>query len=116
MRMMNKREKAMTEVNSLGRSERLGLLVEANNNTNENNRLTVKDVAGECKTFYIAGHETTTAMLSWTVLLAIHTDWQDRAREEVLELFGQKHPNTEDIARMKTVHNTLFGFTYLQPI
>ena len=115
--MMNKREKAMTEVNNLGRSDLLGLLVEARNNTDENDRLTVEDVVDECKTFYIAGHETTTTLLSWTVLLlAIHTDWQDRAREEVLELFGQKHPNAEGIARMKTVHNALFGFTYLQTI
>ena len=104
IRMMNKREKAMTEVNNLGRSDLLGLLVEANNNTDENSWITEEDVVDECKTFYIAGHETTTTLLSWTVLLlAIHTDWQDKAREEVLELFGQKHPNAEGIARMKMV-------------
>ncbi|GFY98426.1 hypothetical protein Acr_12g0009670 [Actinidia rufa] len=115
IRMMNKRVKVITEVDNLGRTDLLGLLVEANKNTDENDRLMVQDEVDECKTFYIAGHETTTTLLSWTVLLlSIHTDWQDKAREEVLELFGQKHPNAESIARMKTVHNALFGFTYLQ--
>ncbi|XP_057509091.1 cytochrome P450 CYP749A22-like isoform X2 [Actinidia eriantha] len=105
IRMMNKREKAMTKVSNLGRSDLLGLLVEANNNTDENSRITEEDVVDECKTFYIAGHETTTTLLSWTVLLlAIHTDWQDKAREEVLELFGQKHPNAEGIGRMKMMN------------
>ncbi|XP_057485842.1 cytochrome P450 CYP749A22-like [Actinidia eriantha] len=105
IRMMNKREKEMTEVNNLGRTDLLGLLVEANNNTDENNRLTLDDVVDECKTFYIAGHETTTTLISWTVLLlAIHTDWQDKAREEVFELFDQKHPNAEGIARMKMMN------------
>ncbi|KAL7240715.1 hypothetical protein ACSBR2_006379 [Camellia fascicularis] len=104
IKMINKREKAMTQIGNFG-TDLLGLLVKANNDIDENNRFTVEEVVDECKTFYIAGHETTTTLLSWTVLfLAIHADWQDKARKEVLELFGQKLPNAQGIARMKMMN------------
>ena len=64
------------------------------------------DIIDECKTFYFAGHETTTGLLSWTAfLLAINTDWQDKARKEATELFGGRAPTSDDtnIARLKTV-------------
>lgn len=45
-------------------------------------------------TFHIAGQETARTLLAWTIfLLAIHGEWQEEARKEVLNLFGQKHPN-----------------------
>ncbi|KAJ8568334.1 hypothetical protein K7X08_027867 [Anisodus acutangulus] len=36
-------------------------------------------------------------------LLAIHTDWEEKAREEVLEFLGQQNPTTESISRLKMV-------------
>ncbi|KAI3962462.1 hypothetical protein MKW92_053291 [Papaver armeniacum] len=55
------------------------------------------DYLGICKTFLLAGHETTTGALTWTcLLLAIHTEWQDKARKEVFELFGDNKPNPYD--------------------
>jgi len=72
----------------------------------ENKWISVEDTVDECKTFYFAGHETTTALLSWTVLLlAVHTDWQEKARREVVELFRQKNPTSDGIARLKIVSN-----------
>ncbi|KAK7822134.1 cytochrome p450 cyp749a22 [Quercus suber] len=57
----------------------------------------------ECKTFYIASQETTSTLLGWTIfLLAIHTDWQEEARKEVLNLFGQQNPNPDGITKLKT--------------
>jgi PHYB activation tagged suppressor 1 len=45
----------------------------------------VQDMVEECKTFFFAGKQTTTNLLVWaTVLLAMHPEWQDRAREEVV--------------------------------
>ncbi|KAL7181453.1 hypothetical protein ACSBR1_040359 [Camellia fascicularis] len=101
LEIIKKRENAMTEVDDYG-SDILGLLVKASNDADENKRITVETVVDECKAFYFGGHETTTTLLSWSVLLlAIHTDWQEEARKEVLELFGQQHPNAEGIPKMK---------------
>ncbi|KAL8549267.1 hypothetical protein ACS0TY_008206 [Phlomoides rotata] len=74
-----------------------------------NNRVSTAEIIDECKTFYFAGQETTYSLLSWTtLLLAIHTDWQEKARTEVLQFFGQENPNSEGIARLKTVHMILY--------
>uniref|UniRef100_A0A5B6ZL61 Cytochrome P450 CYP749A22-like n=1 Tax=Davidia involucrata TaxID=16924 RepID=A0A5B6ZL61_DAVIN len=103
--IIKKRENAMHgEVDNFG-NDFLGLLVKANHDADEDNRITVEDVVDECKTFYFAGHETTSTLLSWTILLlAIHTDWQEKVRQEVLKLFGQQHPNSEGIGRLKTMN------------
>ncbi|KAL5789257.1 hypothetical protein ACOSQ2_004145 [Xanthoceras sorbifolium] len=45
----------------------------------------------KCKTFYFSGYECTTSLLYWaTLLLATHLDWQDKARKEVIDLFGHQ--------------------------
>ncbi|KAK2981278.1 hypothetical protein RJ640_006979 [Escallonia rubra] len=105
IRIIAKKEKSMNgEVGNFG-VDFLGLLVKANHDADEGNRITVQDVVDECKTFYIAGHETTTSLLAWTVLLlAIHTDWQEKARQEVLDLFGKEPPNSDGIPRLKTMN------------
>ncbi|KAF5939091.1 hypothetical protein HYC85_023350 [Camellia sinensis] len=100
LEIIKKRENAMTEVDNYG-ADLLGLLVKA--------KITVENVVDECKAFYIAGHETTTTLLACSVLLlAIHTDWQEEARKEVLELFGQQDPHAEGIPRMKKYSQPFF--------
>ncbi|KAJ6744338.1 P450 putative-RELATED [Salix purpurea] len=55
-----------------------------------------------CKNFYLAGQETSASALTWIVfLLSVHTDWQDKARKEVLELFGQQIPSQDRIAKLR---------------
>ncbi|KAK2983900.1 hypothetical protein RJ640_008059 [Escallonia rubra] len=105
IRIIAKKEKSMNgEVGNFG-VDFLGLLVKANHDADEGNHVTVQDVVDECKTFYIAGHETTTSLLAWTVLLlAIYTDWQEKARQEVLDLFGKEPPNSDGISRLKTMN------------
>ncbi|KAB2047658.1 hypothetical protein ES319_A13G063200v1 [Gossypium barbadense] len=105
MKIVKQREeKVMTgEVDSFGH-DFLGLLVNAYHDPDEKNRLSIQDVVGECKTFYFAGQETTNSLLAWTtLLLAIYTDWQDKARAEVIEIFGNQNPNPEGIAKLKTM-------------
>ncbi|XP_020277057.1 cytochrome P450 CYP749A22-like isoform X3 [Asparagus officinalis] len=87
-------------------SDLLGLLVKANYEKERDERITLEDIIDECKTFYFAGHETTTGLLTWTsLLLAINTDWQEKARKEATELFGGRPPTCDDtnITRLKTV-------------
>lgn len=107
LRIMEKREKESSmsgEVGSFG-TDFLGLLMKAMNEADEKNRITAQDVVDECKTFYVAGQETTTTLLAWVIfLLGIHTDWQEKARQEVLNLFGQEIPNSDGLAKLKTVN------------
>ncbi|OMO72090.1 Cytochrome P450 [Corchorus olitorius] len=104
MQMLKKREEKVAngEANSFG-TDFLGLLVNSYHDADEENRLSLQDVVDECKTFYIAGHETANSLLGWLLLvLSIHTDWQEKARQEVIEVFGDQNPNSEGIAKLKT--------------
>ena len=91
----------------------LQLLVEAHHDANASLKISIEDLADECKTFYIAGQETTCTLLAWTIfLLAIHTDWQEKARKEALKLFGQQNPNPDGIAKLKTVRMSQTQINY----
>lgn len=83
----------------------LGSLLEGHHNAHdEKARISLDEIVEECKTFYFAGHKTVTSLLTWSLyLLAIHTDWQEKAREEVLEYLGRENPTTENISRLKIV-------------
>ncbi|CAN0879404.1 Cytochrome P450 CYP749A22 [Linum grandiflorum] len=103
--MLRKREEmvAAGEADDFG-NDFLGLLLRANHERDESKRITVDDVVDECKTFYLAGQETTNTLLAWVILLlSVHTDWQEKARAEVLSLFGSTAtPDADGIARLKT--------------
>ena len=104
--IIRKREKKGMAGENFG-SDYLGLLVKAHLDTNDSQKISVDDLVNECKTFYFAGQETTNGVLAWIVfLLALHTDWQEKARKEVLQLFGKQNPTHEDIAKLKTVRNS----------
>jgi len=65
----------------------------------------VAEMLEECKTFFFAGKQTTTNLLTWaTVLLAMHPEWQERARREVLDVCGADEvPAKEHLPKLKTL-------------
>ena len=91
------------EANDYG-NDFLGLLVKAKNDPQDSQRISLEDVVDECKTFYFAGHETTNVLLAWTMfLLALHKEWQEKARNEVFDVFGHSNPTFEALPKLKTV-------------
>ncbi|XP_030552316.1 cytochrome P450 CYP749A22-like [Rhodamnia argentea] len=82
----------------------LGQLVKASRGTDDSKKITIEDLVDECKTFYLAGQETTNSLIAWVVfLLATHPDWQEEARKEVLHVFRNNDPDAEGITRLKTL-------------
>ncbi|XVF16640.1 hypothetical protein REPUB_Repub10bG0049800 [Reevesia pubescens] len=103
MEIVKKREEkvASGKANSFG-TDFLGLLLNAYHDADEKNRLSEQDLVDECKTLYFGGQETTNSALAWAVLLlAIHPDWQEKARREAIEVFGNQNPHSEGIGRLK---------------
>ncbi|KAF7021626.1 hypothetical protein CFC21_034547, partial [Triticum aestivum] len=87
----------------------LGLMINASSNGGRRGQpvspITVNDIVEECKTFFFAGKQTTSNLLTWTtVVLAMHPEWQERARQEVLEVCGAHDiPCREQLAKLKTL-------------
>ncbi|KAK1281490.1 hypothetical protein QJS10_CPB22g01071 [Acorus calamus] len=67
--------------------------------------ITVHDIVEECKTFFFAGKQTTSNLLTWTtVLLSMHPHWQSLARAEVLHVCGSRDiPSRDHLAKLKTL-------------
>ena len=107
--IIEKREKAM-KAGETANDDLLGLLMKFNNkemqehDERKNVGMSNKDVIEECKLFYFAGQETTSVLLLWTmVLLSKHSHWQARAREEVLQVFGNKKWEADGLNHLKIV-------------
>ncbi|KAF5754324.1 putative secologanin synthase [Helianthus annuus] len=109
-KIINKRLKETTDST---KEDLLGLLLDSNNKEIKqkgNNKfgLSIDEVIEECKVFYFGGQETTVNLLTWTMIsLCQHTNWQDRARAEVLEMFGDRKPDIDGLNRLKTVRGRL---------
>ena len=68
-------------------------------------RMTTEEIIDECKTFYFAGQETTSILLTWTIiLLGMHQDWQEHGRKEVLEVCRKNvDPDADSVNHLKFV-------------
>ena len=99
----------LTDKGSSGFRDLLGLMINAGGKKAPA-AIPVSDMLEECKTFFFAGKQTTTNLLTWaTVLLAMHPDWQERARREVLAVCGADElPSKDHLPKLKTVHTHFF--------
>ncbi|PUZ60071.1 hypothetical protein GQ55_4G094100 [Panicum hallii var. hallii] len=94
----------LNDKGSNGFRDLLGLMINAGGDKKAP-AIPMADMLEECKTFFFAGKQTTTNLLTWaTVLLAMHPDWQERARREVLAVCGADElPSKEHLPKFKTL-------------
>ncbi|CAO2191142.1 unnamed protein product [Urochloa humidicola] len=102
-------------------SDMLGMLMLSNMKESQESQsskpmMTMDDIIGELKLFYFAGMDTTSVMLTWTmIMLSMHPEWQDRARDEVLRVFGKKQPDYNGANQLKIVTMVLHEVIRLYP-
>ncbi|CAG8794144.1 171_t:CDS:2, partial [Cetraspora pellucida] len=82
----------------------LSLLIKINENLSVNEQLTHNELRSLIMTLLIAGHETTSSVLSWALYyLAKNPDIQDHLRKEVLDKFPDRNyfPTFEEVDHLK---------------
>ncbi|KAI3755711.1 hypothetical protein L1987_55517 [Smallanthus sonchifolius] len=96
----------------------LGILLASNSKEIKENGvgLSIEDVIEECKLFYIAGSETTSNLILWTmVCLSLHQEWQNKARQEIIQVFGTQELHFEGLKHLKIVTMILNEVLRLYP-
>ncbi|KAL6861167.1 hypothetical protein ACP4OV_016867 [Aristida adscensionis] len=113
MSVIDERQAAAKEAKGYG-TDLLGLMLEANAAGDGGGRriMSMDEIIDECKTFFFAGHDTTSHLLTWAMfLLGTHPEWQQRLREEVLRECGADvgaPPLADALSKLKLVTMVLY--------
>ncbi|XP_019193427.1 PREDICTED: cytochrome P450 CYP72A219-like isoform X3 [Ipomoea nil] len=120
-----KRNRRMKQIFNQVRSSILGMIdkrikaIEAGESRNYDllGIMSMDEIIEECKLFYFAGQETTSTLLVWTmILLGKHLEWQERAREEILQVIGTtEEPDSDKLNQLKIVTMILNEVLRLYP-
>ncbi|XP_020251991.1 cytochrome P450 CYP72A219-like isoform X2 [Asparagus officinalis] len=114
-RMIDEKLKSV-ETEGSDSNDLLGLLLRFTSGNDKKHAIRIEDVIEECKLFYFAGQETTSTLLTWTLLLlSMHPVWQQRAREEVQRTCGKNTPDMESLNQLKAVSMILHEVLRLYP-
>lgn len=96
----------------IGRSSSYGndllglLLSEMQKKRSDGFNINLQLIMDECKTFFFAGHETTSLLLTWTVmLLASNPCWQEKVRAEVNQVCNGENPSIDHLSKFNLVRN-----------
>ena len=61
-------------------------------------------IVDNCKSIYFAGYESTAVTAAWCLmLLGLHPEWQDRVRQEVLDVCGGRPLDSQSLQKMKNL-------------
>ncbi|XP_036612351.1 cytochrome P450 4B1-like [Trichosurus vulpecula] len=95
-----KEEDVQEKIQGKKRLDFLDILLKAGDENS--NKLSDADLRSEVDTFMFAGHDTTTSGISWFLYcMALHPEHQQRCREEVQEILGNRDTiQWEDLGKM----------------
>jgi cytochrome P450 len=83
------------------RGDLLSMLLRAQDPEAGGARMSDEQLRDECLTLFLAGHETTANLLTWTwYLLALNPEIERKLRREIDEVLGRKKPVFEDIEKL----------------
>lgn len=97
------------------RGDLLSLLLHARDE-DDGSLMTDRQLRDEAMTLFLAGHETTALVLSWTwFLLAQHPDVEARLVEEARSVLGDRRATPDDCPRLRYAENVILEAMRLYP-
>jgi cytochrome P450 len=85
-----------------GTPDLLHMLLKVRDDEGDGAGLTDTEVRDQLVTFYLAGHETTSQALTWTMyLLALHPEVEARLYAELAAVLGERAPGFEDVEALQ---------------